>query len=88
MAEPVQQHSLERSPEQVRLEAAMREVSETLMNVEQALKRAKRGHRAVLLIGTERNAEVALARCVEALELTRKELFQSAYFSGDQQRLI
>lgn len=88
MAEPLQHESLERSPEQVRLESAMREVSETLMNVEQALRRAKRAHRAVVLIGTERNAEVALATCVEQLEATRKALFQSAYFGGDQQRLM
>jgi hypothetical protein len=88
MAEPVHEESLERSPEQVRQEAAMREVSETLMNVEQALKRARRAHKAVLVIGTERNAEVALARCTEQLEATRKDLFQSAYFGGDQQRLV
>lgn len=79
---------LERSPEQVAHEAAMTEIAETLANVEQAIRRAERGRKAVAVLGRDRNAELALKVAVEALQATHRTLFQEGYFSGDQQRLI
>ena len=69
-------------------EAALHEVEETLLNIEQAIKRADRGRRAIPRGGNEQNLKLCLDAAVEQLEAVRKELFQSAYFGGDQQRLI
>ena len=77
----------ERSSEQVAREAALHEVEETLLNIEQAIKRADRARKAIPA-GPEHNLRICLDRVVEQLEAVRKELFQSAYFGGDQQRLI
>ncbi len=79
---------LERSPEQIAREAALHEVEETLLNIEQAIKRADRGRKAMPTGDTEQNLRLCLDRTVDQLEAVRKELFQSAYFGGDQQRLI
>lgn len=78
----------ERSPSQVAHEAAMQEVSDTLLNIEQAIRRTERARRAVALGGREPTIEVVLAATSAQLEAARRELFQSAYFSGDQQRLL
>ena len=78
----------ERSPDQVAREAALHEVEETLLNIEQAIKRADRGRKAIRGGGNEQNLKLCLDAAVEQLEAVRKELFQSAYFGGDQQRLI
>lgn len=79
---------LERSPEQVAHEAAMTEIAETLANIEQAIRRAERGRKAVAVLGRDRNAEMSLATAVEQLQATHRTLFQEGYFSGDQQRLV
>lgn len=79
---------LERSPDQVAHEDAMREVEETLLNVEHAIRRAERAHRAVAARGSERNAELAVGDALEHLQAVHKKLFQDAYFAGDQQCLI
>jgi hypothetical protein len=78
----------ERSPEQIAREEAMHEVEETLLNIEQAIKRADRARKAISASSNERNLRLSLDGAVEQLEAVRKELFQSAYFGGDQQRLI
>jgi hypothetical protein len=78
----------ERSPEQTAREAALHEVEETLLNIEQAIKRADRGRKAIPPGSAEQNLRLCLDRVVEQLEAVRKELFQSSYFGGDQQRLI
>ena len=78
----------ERSPDQVAREAALHEVEATLLNIEEAIKRADRGRKAIHAGGNERNLRLCLDAAVEQLEAARKELFQSAYFGGDQQRLI
>lgn len=83
-----QPRTSERSPEQVAHEMALREVADVLLNVEQALKRAERAKRTIAVTGREPNLEVILAAAMAQLEATRKELFQSAYLGGDQQRLI
>lgn len=79
---------MERSSEQIAHEAALKEVEETLLNIEQAIRRADRGRKAILAAGPEHNFRLCLETVVDQLEAVRKELFQSAYFGGDQQRLI
>jgi hypothetical protein len=79
---------MERSQDQIAREAALHEVEETLLNIEQAIKRADRGRKAIPSGGNEQNLRLCLDAVVDQLEAVRKELFQSAYFGGDQQRLI
>jgi hypothetical protein len=79
---------MERSPEQVAREAALHEVAETLLNIEQAIRRADRGRKAIPAEGAGHNLRLCLDSVVDQLEAVRKELFQSAYFGGEQQRLI
>lgn len=79
---------MERSAEQVAREAALHQVEETLLNIEEAIRRADRARKAMPVGGTEQNLRLSLGTAVEKLEAVRKELFQSAYFGGDQQRLI
>ena len=78
----------ERSPEEAAREQALHEVEQTLLNIEEAIRRADRGRQKISLDGNERNMRLALDRTIEQLEATRKELFQSGYFGGQQQRLI
>lgn len=78
----------ERSPEEVAREQAMNEVEQTLLNIEQAIRRADRGRKAISPDGNERNLRLALDQAVERLETVRKDLFQSGYFGGQQQRLM
>jgi hypothetical protein len=78
----------ERSPEAAVREQAMHEVEQTLLNIEEVIRRADRGRKAISPNGNERNLRLSLDRAVEQLEAVRKELFQSGYFGGDQQRLI
>jgi hypothetical protein len=79
---------MERSPEQIAREAAMHQVEETLLNIEQAIRRADHGRKAIPVGGSERNLRLCLDTAVDQLEAVRKELFQGAYFGGEQQRLI
>ena len=79
---------MERSPEQVAHEDAMHEVEATLLNIEQVIIRADRGRKSISAEGVERNLRLCLDAVVVQLEAARKELFQSAYFGGEQQRLI
>lgn len=78
----------ERSPSDVAREEALHEVEQTLLNIEEAIRRAHRGRKAISPEGDERNLRLALDRAVEQLEAVRKELFQNGYFGGPQQRLI
>jgi hypothetical protein len=86
MADP--RADLYRSPDQVAHEESMREVSETLMNIERAIRRAERAHTAIAVMGRDRNAQLAMEAALEELRLTRKKLFQSTHFGDDQQRLF
>lgn len=79
---------MERSPEQAARETAMHEVEETLLNIEQAIRRADRGRKSIPVEGAGHNLRLCLDSVVEQLEAVRKELFQNAYFGGEQQRLI
>lgn len=82
------QSEVERSAEEVAREHAMHEVEQTLLNIEQTIQRADRGRRTIPSDGGERNLRLALDRTIEQLEAVRKDLFQSGYFGGQQQRLI
>jgi hypothetical protein len=82
------QQEVERSSEEVAREQAMHELEQTLLNIEQTIQRADRGRRTISPDGNERNLRLALDRAIEQLEAVRKELFQSGYFGGHQQRLI
>lgn len=79
---------MQQSAEQAADEAAMAEVEETLLNIEQAIRRADRAYRSVVASGHSANVELALKDAVQQLEASRKALFQATYFAGDQQRLI
>lgn len=79
---------MERSPEQAARELALHEVEATLLNIEQAIRRADRGRKAIPPDGAGRNLKLSLDDAVRRLEAVRKDLFQSTYFGGDQQRLI
>jgi hypothetical protein len=86
--QPYSSADLERSPEQAARENALREVSETLLNVEQAAKRARQAQRtAAMTVGCDDLARI-LGTAEEKLEAVRKELFQGAYFTGDRPRLF
>jgi hypothetical protein len=79
---------MERSPEQVAREDALRHVEETLLNIEQAIRRADQPRKAIPAGGSEDNLRLCLDTVVTQLEAVRKELFQGAYFGGEQWRLI
>lgn len=78
----------ERSADDAAQERALHEVEQTLLNIEQAIHRADRGRKTIPLDSEQRNLRVALDRTIEQLEAVRKELFQSGYFGGNQQRLM
>lgn len=87
---PVVQQTADRgrSADQLAREQAMTEAAETLLNIEQAIHRADRARRSIPSGGAEHNLHVALAAAVTDLEAARKRLFESAYFGGDQQRIL
>ncbi len=79
---------LDHSPEQAAREAGLREVAETLTNIEQATRRAQRAQRtAAMTVGCDDLARV-LETAAARLEAAHKELMQGAYFSADQPRLF
>jgi hypothetical protein len=82
------QTAAERSPSEVAREQALHEIEQTLLNIEEAIRRAHRSRKAISPEGEQRNLRLALDHAVEQLEAVRKELFQNGYFSGAQQRLI
>ena len=82
------QPAAERSPSDVAHEQALHEVEQTLLNIEEVKRRGHRSSRAISPGRDERNLRLALDRTVEQLEAVSKELFQSRYFGGHQQRLI
>lgn len=81
-------YGYQRTPEQAGREEALQEVSHTLKEIEAAARRAEQARKRVVELDEEQNLEVALRNAGERLEAARKELFQTAYFSGPQQRLL
>lgn len=78
----------ERSAEQVAHERAMGEVSDTLLCIEHAIERAKRGLKASAKNDGDINVDLALKAALNDLQRTRKRLMQDTYFSGDALRLL
>jgi hypothetical protein len=79
---------MERTPEQIAREDAMRHVEETMLNIEQAIRRADQARKSIPTGGPEENLRLCLDTVVRQLEAVRKELFQGSFFGGEQQRLI
>lgn len=69
----------DRTPLQVAHERAMTEVSETLMNVEQAIRRTQRAQAEVARIGYTGGAREALDVVLQELIIARDRLFQASY---------
>ncbi|MFI0791189.1 hypothetical protein ACH4OY_00570 [Micromonospora rubida] len=79
---------LQQSPEQAAREAGLREVSDALLNIEQAIKRTERAKRTVsMTVGCDDLARM-LDTAARNLEIARKDLFQGAYFSADSPKLF
>jgi hypothetical protein len=76
------------TPGQEAREAALREVAETLRNIEQAIRRAHRAEQAVAAAVHEPALEKALKTATEQLQAARRELVQSAYFGTSDLRLF
>lgn len=77
-----------RSSEQVAHERALGEVSDTLLCIEQAIERAKRGLKATAKAGGDNNIDLALSQALVDMQKTRKRLMQDTYFAGDSLRLM
>ena len=78
----------ERSLRQVDQERALGEVSDTLLCIEQAIDRARRGLKVTTKAGGDPNIELALAETVATLQRARKRLMQDTYYAGDALRLM
>ncbi len=79
---------LERSPEQAAREAGLREVSDALLNIDQAIKRTQLAQRtAAMTVGCDDLARM-LATAVRNLEVARKDLFQGTFFSANEPKLF
>ena len=76
------------TPEQASREAALREVGETLLNIESAIRRADRAKREIARMSDEPNFVIALDAAIASLETTRRVLHQETYFGSAQHRLI
>lgn len=75
------QVSDDRTPAQIAHERAMTEVSETLMNVEQAIRRVKKAQGEVARVGYEGGAKQALDVVLADLVHARDRLFQASYLT-------
>jgi hypothetical protein len=88
MSQPKPNGGDERSPAQAAHERALGEVSDTLLCIEQAIDRAKRGLRETAKRGGDVNVDLALTAALNDLQRTRKRLMQDTYYSGDALRLL
>jgi hypothetical protein len=77
-----------RSSAQIAHERALGEVSDTLLCIEQAIDRAKRGLKTTAKNGGDVNVELALNATLTDLQRIRKRLMQDTYYSGDALRLL
>jgi hypothetical protein len=71
--------AMERTPAQALREGALQEVAETLLNIEQAIRRAYRAERAVSVAVDDPNLEMALRNAMEQLQSARRELMQTTF---------
>lgn len=88
MSKPSAQNTDPRSVEQVSRERAMGEVADTLLCIEQAMDRAKRGLKTTAKSGGDVNVDLALNAALNDLKKTHKRLMQDTYYSGDALRLL
>lgn len=77
-----------RSDAQAAHERAMTEVSDVLLNVEHAIARAKKANKRLGDNPQERNAKLALADVLTALERAHTRLQKDTYFTGNELRLV
>jgi hypothetical protein len=73
---------------QIADERALGEVSDTLLCIEQAIDRAKRGLKTVAKNGGDVNTDLALKAALADLQRIRRRLMQDTYYSGDALRLL
>jgi hypothetical protein len=64
------------------------QVSDTMLCVEQAIDRAKRGIKNTEKAGGDVNVELALNAALADLQRIRNRLMQDTYFAGDALRLM
>ena len=76
------------SREQFEQEEALREVGETMLNIEQAIRRADEARKVISRGTAEPNFLLALNDAIAELEKTRRILHQQTYFGRPQQRLL
>jgi hypothetical protein len=88
MSKPGARNTDPRSAEQVAHERAMGEVSDTLLCIEQAIDRAKRGLKTTAKSGGDVNVDLALTAALAELKKIHKRLMQDTYFTGDALRLL
>lgn len=77
-----------RSAEQSAQEDAMRQVSDVILNIDQAIARARKGIKRIGDTGEERNARLALADALKGLQDVKARLKKDAYYSGTDLRLL
>lgn len=88
MSQPGARKPDDRPAEQAAHERAMGEVSDTMLCIEQAIDRAKRGLKNTAKTGGDVNVDLALNAALTELQRIRKRLMQDTYFSGDALRLL
>jgi hypothetical protein len=76
------------SPEQAADEAVMLGISGTMLNIEDAIRRATSAHVVARDNPRKANKALVLERVITELQATRTMLFQKGYFGGDQQELF
>jgi len=77
-----------RSPEQAGHEAALREVSETILNIEAAIQRPHRARSSLVAGRAEPNLVHAMSQVIEDLETAQRTLHQRTYLAADQQAMF
>ncbi len=88
MSQPIAGGSKDSAATQAAHERALGEVSDTLLCIEQAIDRAKRGLKSMAKGGGDVNVELALRVALDDLQKLRKRLMQDTYYSGDALRLL
>lgn len=76
------------SREQSEQGEALREVGATMLNIEQAIRRAGKARTAISRGTAEANFLLALDDTIAELEKSRRTLQQQTYFGRPQQRLL
>lgn len=88
MSEPGARGADDRADAQIAHERALGEVSDTLLCIEQAIDRAKRGLKTTAKNGGDVNVELALNSALNDLQRIRKRLMQDTYYTGDALRML